>query len=316
MRRVLIKVDLPEEYVNKLRKDHPGFEFTVCTDNEEFPGYLKDAEVLVVFFRCSKETVDMAPNLKWIQGLSAGVDKMPLEEIERRGIILTNGRGVHKIHMAEYAIAAMIYLARNFHMMFRNQLEHKWDKSVPQDEIYGSTLGILGLGSIGMEISKRASLFGMHVIGVKSSPKPVEYVEKVYGADQMDEVFKQSDYIINLLPSTNETNKIIDKHYFNLMKETACLINMGRGTTVNEPDLIEALKHKKFRAMVTDVFYEEPLPQDSPLWDLDNVILTPHICGESPKYMNRVMEIIEHNFNVYDSGKGTMINLVDPARGY
>lgn len=144
----------------------------------------------------------------------------------------------------------------------------------------------------------------------------MEYVEKVYSPDEMDEVFKASDYIINLMPSTPETHKAIDKRYFELMKKSACFINIGRGTTVNEEDLIEALKNKKFRAMVTDVYYEEPLPEDSPLWDLENVIMTPHVCGKSPKYLERAIDIIEHNMEVFVTGKGTMTNLVDPDRGY
>lgn len=155
MPRVLIKVDFPEHLINRLREKFPQFDFTVCTDDEKLPEYLGDTEILMVFFRTTKEVLDMAPNLKWIQGLSAGVERLPLEEIKRRGIILTNGRGVHKIYMAEYAIAAMINLARNFHIMFRNQLKHKWDGSVAQDEIYGSTVGILGLGSIGVEVAKK-----------------------------------------------------------------------------------------------------------------------------------------------------------------
>jgi len=221
--------------------------------------------------------------------------------------------------MSEYAIAAMINLARNFHMMFKNQMNHKWDKSVPQGEIYGSTLGIIGLGSIGMEIAKRAYFFGMRVLGVKSSPETfeyVDYVDKVYSMSDMDQVFKESDYVINLLPYTKETHKIINKDYFNIMKDTACFINIGRGKTVNEEDLIEALKSRKIRAMVSDVYYEEPLPEDSPLWDLDNVILTPHNCGESAKYLDRAMDIVEHNIRAFFYKEGSMINVVNLEKGY
>jgi phosphoglycerate dehydrogenase-like enzyme len=217
--------------------------------------------------------------------------------------------------MSEYAIWAMISLARNTHILMRNQIGGKWDKKVFQGEINGSTVGILGLGSIGQEIARKASLLGMHVIGVKSNPQDVDYVDKVYGEEGMAEVFKESDYVINLLPSTKKTEKIVDMRYFSLMKEKACFINMGRGTTVNENDLIRALQEKKFRAMVSDVFENEPLSEDSPLWKMDNVILTPHICGPSPKYNERSMEIIEHNLKAYLSG-GDMINIVDPAKGY
>ena len=218
--------------------------------------------------------------------------------------------------MAEFAIASMINLARSFHIMFRNQMHRRWDRSVPQGEINGSVLGIIGLGDIGREIAKKASSLGMRVIGVKRSPEPLEFVEEVYGQQEMAEVFKKSDYVINLLPYTTATEKMIDKNCLELMKDSACFINMGRGKTVNEPDLIGALRNGKIRAMLSDVYFEEPLPVDSPLWDLENVILTPHICGKSPKYMERAMKIIEHNLDVYLRRKGKMVNVVDAELGY
>jgi phosphoglycerate dehydrogenase-like enzyme len=187
---------------------------------------------------------------------------------------------------------------------------------VSQEEIHGATVGIIGLGAIGAEIAKKAAFMGMRVIGVKRTSGPVDRVEEVHAPDDMAAVFRRSDYIINLLPYTQETEMLIDQRFFDQMKPTACFINIGRGRTVNEGDLIEALRNKQIRAMVSDVYYTEPLPPESPLWDLDNVILTPHICGVSPQYMARAMQIIAHNLNVYLSGQGEMINLVDMQAGY
>ena len=220
--------------------------------------------------------------------LRVGLDGVPLTEIFKRGIILTNAHGIHKNMMAEYAIAAMINLSRNWHLVFKNQLKARWDRSVPQGEINGAIVGILGLGSIGKEIAKRAKFFGMKVLGTKSNPQPVADVDEVYGSEQMAEVFKQSDYIINLLPLTTETRGLIGQKYFKLMKPTASFINIGRGATVNEADLIKALKEKQFYTAVLDVFEEEPLPSDHPLWKLENVILTPHFSGSSSKYLDKV----------------------------
>jgi phosphoglycerate dehydrogenase-like enzyme len=315
VKKVIFHHSFPEDLVDKLRSKYPGYEFVTCLDKDGVFQYLKDAEVLISF-RCTHEMLDASPNLKWIQAISAGVDSLPLDEIKRRGIILTNGRGIHKIHMSEYAIAVMISLSRNMHILMRNQLNSLWNHSVPQGEIYGKTLGILGLGSIGREIAKKASLFGMKVTGIKNNPEPVEYVDEVCSSDNMDMVFRQSDYIINLLPSTPETHRIIDDKYFSLMKKDACFINMGRGKTVNEEDLIKALQARKFRAMASDVYYEEPLDKNSPLWGLDNVILTPHICGESEKYEERAFEIVKHNMESYVSKSGQMMNLIDLEIGY
>jgi phosphoglycerate dehydrogenase-like enzyme len=316
MTRVLINFELPDPYFHQLQQNYPQLDWVLCTDSEKLPSLLKETEILLTFLQCDRKMIDAAPQLKWIQAISAGVDYMDLDEIRRRGIVLTNGRGIHKIHMAEYAVAAMINLARGFHLMFLNQLQKKWERSVSQEEIHGATVGIIGLGAIGAEIAKKAAFMGMRVIGVKRTSGPVDHVEEVHAPDDMAAVFRRSDYIINLLPYTQETEMLIDQRFFDQMKPTACFINIGRGRTVNEGDLIEALRNKQIRAMVSDVYYTEPLPPESPLWDLDNVILTPHICGVSPQYMARAMQIIAHNLNVYLSGQGEMINLVNMQAGY
>lgn len=315
MRNLFIYLDLNKQYIEKLREEFPDVNIAVSLEKENLAKYLKDAEG-VITFNFTKEMLDMAPNLKWLQVISAGVDSLPLEEIFARNIILTNGRGVHKIHMGEYAIGAMISMARNFPTLYANQRESNWDRKVPQGEIYGQTLGILGLGSIGEQVAMLASVFGMKILGVQKNPKPVQHVDEVYGMDQLEQVFRESDYIINLLPATEETHKLIDKKLFTLMKESAVLINMGRGTTMNEDDLLEILKARKIRAYFSDVFYHEPLPKESEFWSLDNCIITPHICGASPNYNDRAMEIATHNLKVLHSGNGEMINVVTKEKGY
>ncbi|MBN2398232.1 MAG: D-2-hydroxyacid dehydrogenase, partial [Deltaproteobacteria bacterium] len=274
MKKILVDFDPGEGRLEQLQRDCGGCDVVLCTDRVLFAEQLRDAEVLITFLHpIPAGMIEAAPRLKWIQALTAGVDMLPLDTLRERGIIITSGQGIHKIYMAEYAIAMMINLARNLHLIFRNQMEGRWDRSAPQGEIYGCTLGILGLGSIGREIAKRASCFGMRVIGVKRAPRPVEGVEQVHGFDGLKEVFGQSDYVINLLPDTAETRGVIDRECFASMKKTACFINMGRGAAVNEPDLAEALEKKSIRGAVSDVFSVEPLPEDSPLWSLDNIIL-------------------------------------------
>ena len=209
--------------------------------------------------------IDMAPLLKWVQSIRAGIDDLPLEKMKDMGIILTSGKGIHRVHMAEYAIAAMIMMARNFPAIIRNRQQKKWDRSPAQDQIEGATVGILGLGAIGREIAKKANLMGMKVIGTKQTAEKIQYVDRVYTSLEMEEIFRQSEYVINLLPHTPETEKIVDRRYFDLMKKTSCFINMGRGKTVNEEDLVEALETGRLRAFFSDVFYTEHLPEVSPL---------------------------------------------------
>lgn len=317
LRRVLANVELPEHLLYRLQSKYPELTFTVVQkDAQELYHYLADAEVLLSF-QCNKAMVDGAAKLKWIQLLRAGLDGAPLQDIFKRGIILTSARGIHKYIMAEYAIAALINLSRNWHLVYKNQLAGKWDRSVPQGEINGATLGILGLGDIGKEIARKAKVFGMKVLAVKNRVEPVEGVDKIYGPIQMAEIFKESDYIINLLPLTSETEGLIDRKYFSLMKPTACFLNLGRGATVKEKDLVAALQAKQFHAAVLDVFAQEPLPADHPFWQLDNVILTPHFSGSSSRYIEKVFDIIDHNLACYLANEAEkMQNLVQSERGY
>lgn len=317
MDKLVVYFRPPEEFITHLRNISNNFRINTCVNRDELESHISETEVLITLFdRPDAKMIRRASKLKWIQALTAGVDFLPLHEIKKQDIILTNGRGIHKIHIAEYAIAAMINLARNFHLMFNNQLKGKWDRTVAQDEIHGNIAGILGLGSIGQEIARKASMLGMQVIGAKYNPYPLEWVDHVYGPAEIAEIFKQSDYVINLLPETPKTKDLIDKKLFALMKNSACFINLGRGSTVNQSDLIDALQTKMIRALVSDVYEKEPLPEDSPLWELENVILTPHIAGVSPKYFERALDIIRHNLHVYTSRSGEMMNVVDLSKGY
>ncbi len=314
MAKVLIYHKIEERHMDYLKNEFGDFNFITSTDREEMEKEIEDSDILITF-KLDKETLDKAKRIKWVQALSAGIETYPLEEIKKRGIILTNGRGIHKIHMAEYAICIMIMLARNMHTMMRNKNDGKWERKISQGEIYGATLGIIGLGSIGMEIAKKSKFMGMKVLGVKRDLIESEYVDKVYPPEEMAEVFKESDYIINLLPSVKSTSELIDKKYFEVMKKDACFINMGRGSTVNEDDMADALKNGRIKAMASDVFKTEPLPEDSPLWEIDDMIITPHICGESNKYFDRAIHIIENNIKAF-KGEGKYINLVNFEKGY
>jgi phosphoglycerate dehydrogenase-like enzyme len=316
VKKVLIDFDFPEEYQRQLKAKYNELEWAHCLDRKSILEHAKDTHILISFLPYHAEIIDAAPELEWIQTLTAGVDYMDLDKIDQRSILLTCGRGIHKIHMTEFAIAAMINLARGLHFMFRNQIRHKWDRTVTQGEIHGATLGIIGLGDIGREIAKKASFMGMRVIGVKRKPETVANVEHVYDPENMAVVFKESDYVINLLPYSPVTKNLIDSNCFQFMKAGACFINIGRGRTVNEADLIEALQTGKIRAMVSDVFFDEPLGEENPLWSMENVIITPHICGVSIHYMQKAMHIIKHNLNAYVRGKGELINIVDLKSGY
>ena len=316
MKKVFINYSFREQgkEILALAREFSDVEFEVFTNKNDFFNRLSEAEIIIgTYF--NEKMLGIASQLKWFQSLNSGVDGYPLKEMEKRKIVLTSGRGIHTINIPEYVICVLIMLARNFTVMVKNQNNKKW-VVIEQNEIFGTTLGILGLGAIGSELAQKANLMGMKVIALKRTYEKKAYVEELYTPDKMDEIFKKSDYIVNLLPYSPETDKIINKKYFNLMKPTASFINVGRGKTVDEEDLIEALRTKKIKGLVSDVFYNEPLPETSPLWEMENVFITPHVAGQSIKYIEKALGIIRHNLEVYLSGKGEYLNRIDYKKGY
>lgn len=298
-----------------LPKDFPEINFEFTNTEEELVEKIPNADALLTM-KLKDKHLELAPKLEWIQGLMAGVDYLPLDTIEKRGIILTTGRGIHKSHMTEYALSMMILDARSLDQLIIKQKNKEWDPNFKQDEIKGKTLGIIGLGSIGQELARKASFMGMDVIGVKRSYSPVPHVRKIYTNDEVGEVFKNSDYIVNLLPFTPETEKFVNKDLMSMMKPSACMLNLGRGSTVDEEALYDALKNKVFRKYISDVFETEPLPKESPLWDLDNIVITPHICGPNINYMDKAYDIVKENIEKYKKDKNSMINQYSFKRGY
>jgi phosphoglycerate dehydrogenase-like enzyme len=307
---------VPDDVFEEMQAEFPEVSMDRRTTRQSLQEVLPQAEVLVTF-KCDQSMLDQAPALKWVQALSTGVDTLPVQDLQDRGVMLTSTTGMHAGHMSELAIMAMLMLARNMHQVLRNQGLKVWDRDVAQDEIAGKTVGILGLGSIGREVARKASCLGMQVVGVKKHPEPVDNVSRLYALDGLDEVFAHSDYIINLLPLTEETRECIGASQFGAMPAGGCFVNLGRGGSVDEKALIQALERGTVRAAVCDVFSQEPLPADSPLWGVDNLIVMPHIGGQNPNYMRKAAPIIRHNLRAYLDGRlEQMQNVYRPDRGY
>ncbi len=299
-------------YFTKLTDE---IEIHYVESEEELLGELPTATGLITI-PFTEKMLEMGENLEWVQCLRAGVDKYPIEKMNERNLILTNAKGIHRVHMAEYAVGMMIAKQRNFFVMHRNQLKREWIRNIPQDEINGKTVAILGLGAIGREVAKKASLMGMRVIGVKRSPEKVSYVDTLYSDVDMLRAFSEADFVINLLPYIPQTEKLIGTEHFRAMKMGATFMNIGRGKTVDEEALIQKLTEEHI-SFIGDVFFEEPLPEDSPLWHLENVIMTPHICGESVNYLEKCLEVIGVNLPLFIKGHyEEMINQIDLNVGY
>lgn len=290
-------------------------EVVFTDEKEEIKREIADAEAFVTWWSTFDPAyVSFAHELKWVQTLTAGVDNFLIPEIIDRKMILTSAKGIHGIPMSEHMFGMLLGYTRGLYQLREGQKEKSWDK--PRvEELYGKTLVILGLGNIGRELAKRAKAFGMQVIGVKRTPEKEEHVDQVYGPEQLLTALGQGDVVVSILPYTPETYHWISDAQFAAMQSDAIFMSFGRGDVVDEAAMIRALQNKQIRAAILDVFEHEPLSQDSPLWEMENVYISPHMSALSNHYMERAMEIIGENLRAYLTGK-PMRNVVDFAKGY
>lgn len=218
------------------------------------------------------------PKLRWVQTVTAGVESWIGAPGLRDDVALCNARGSHRHSMSENILGALFHLTKPYMAIALDQKQSHWHKR-QSPLLAGQTLGILGLGAIGQELAQKATALEMRVIGTKRSPEPVEGVEEVYGSDETDDVLRQSDFVVMLMPATAETDDFINAARLKLMKPTAWLINFARGSQIVDADLIAAVKSKTIAGAVLDVFREEPLPQSHPFWTTENILVLPHIGG-------------------------------------
>jgi phosphoglycerate dehydrogenase-like enzyme len=316
MRNILLFTKLNDNYIKEIKEQMEGYDVLYVQNEEEAEKYVKDTEIIISFdFEFYSNIVDKASNLKWIHLLSAGADTLPFEKLKEMKVIVTNSRDVHKYQISQQVIGYMLMFERSLNTFLRNQIKKVWDRSVRVSELTGKTALIIGVGSIGEEIARLLREFGMKVYGIRSSGKPSLYVEKMYTSIEDCDVLSLADYVISILPLTKDTYHSIGENVFNRMKNSSYFINVGRGKVVDERALINALKNKVIKGAALDVFEEEPLREDSPLWDMENVIITPHIAGVTPLYMQRAMEILRENLDAYKEGR-TLRNIVNLDKGY
>lgn len=291
------------------------FEFFKRMNNAENSFW--EAEVFITYGEdLTDEHIKNTDKLKWIMVMSAGLEKMPLAACQKKGILVTNARGVHKIPMAEYTLGVMLQHVKQARTLWHREEEEKWDRRVPIGELYGSTVLILGVGAIGGEVARLAKAFRMKTLGVNSSGKSVDNVDELYRMKDVSQIISKADFVVSVLPSTAETKNFFTYEHFQLMKETAVFINIGRGDLINSEVLVEALEKKEIAHAYLDVFEKEPLPQGHPFWKMDNVTVTPHISSITKKYLPRSFEIFEQNLHTYIKKGNQYINEINLKRGY
>ncbi|MEK5444151.1 D-2-hydroxyacid dehydrogenase [Fredinandcohnia sp. FSL W7-1320] len=308
-----------EEVTEKMKKAFPDEEFIYCEDIEEALPELHKADILLTYGEdLNSEHIEMAKNLKWIMVISAGLELMPFKAIKEKGLLVTNVRGIHKIPMSEYTLSMMLHVTKKNKKIVEQQKDKSWDRltNFPVGELHGKTLGILGVGAIGGEIARLAKAFHMKVIGLNRSGNKHEFVDEMVQYDGLNYVCENVDYLVSVLPSTDETKYIFTDSHFDLMKKDAVFINIGRGDLVKDEVILRAVQSNKISHAVLDVFEEEPLPSNHPFWTLENVTVTPHISSKSKFYQPRSFDIFEQNLHIFKQGGSEFINKIDLDRGY
>lgn len=237
--------------------------------------------------------IEQFTSLKYIQLTSAGFDRVPMDYVEQYGIEIHNARGVYSIPMAEFAFCGVLQLYNQSRYFHENQKTHKWEKHRNLLELYGKNVCIVGCGSVGTECAKRFKAFGCKLTGVDLVPRKDEYYEKIVSLSELDTELTKADVIILTLPLTDKTKHLMNEVRFSVLKDSAVIVNIARGAVVDTAAMIEVLP--KIGGAVLDVFEEEPLRESSPLWDMDNVIITPHNSFVSDGNHARMLDVIMNN---------------------
>jgi len=306
------------EYVDQLRQ---YAKLIVGNNVEAFAEAAPEATVMLNWSaprELNRSVFLMAPRLAWIHSRNAGLDSFLFSELVDSPVTLTNGSGVFSAPLGEFALAAMLYFAKDFPRMRRNQAAAKWE---PFDllRLAGQTVGIVGYGDIGREVASRAHAMGMRVFALKRHPPPLERdlgpVEKIYPSSQLREMIAVCDYVVVAAPLTAETHHMISEAEFAAMEPAAVIINVGRGPVIDEAAMVRALAEGRIKGAGLDVFEYEPLPAESPLYKMENVLVSPHCADNTPDWLDNAMKFFIAQFERFRNGE-PLQNIVDKKLGY
>lgn len=311
--KILITHRASDKHLAAIQQVVPNAQVVVARNKAEVAAHMPTAHV-IWGSNFLAELLPQCPNLAFIQVSSAGVDRLLQPELLAHPVQLINARGIHGTTIAEHVFLLMLALARQLPSMLQAQNKREWIKVTPL-VLANKTLGIIGYGSIGQAIGQRAKAFGMHVLATRHKPVSDKWADEVWGNDKLHELLPLCDYIVLATPLTPETKHLIGEPELALCKPSAILINIARGPVVDEQALIHALEHGTISAAGLDVFDKEPLALDNPLWNMPQVIVTPHMAGHMPDYDDNVIAIFLENLRRYQA-KQPLINVVDKKAGY
>jgi len=318
---ILVLADPAEPQLAMLQMQLAGAKTVAGNSAEAFEHAAADASVLfnwsgsIALFR---KVFGMCPNLRWVHSRSVGLERTLFPELMESPVPLTNGSGVFSASLGEFTLAAILYFAKDFRRMIRNQQARVWE-AFDVMSISGQTVGIIGYGDIGRAAAARVWPMGMRVLAVKRNVSPLTgadpMVEQIYRPEQRVGMISRCDYVVVAAPLTSETQGMIGEQEFAAMKPTAVVINVGRGPVIDEAALISALSNGRIRGAALDVFDHEPLPQGHPFYKLENVLLSPHCADHTPDWLDNAMRFFIAQFERFREGE-PLLNVVDKELGY
>ena len=312
---VVVTEGFTQEHLNKIQAVSEEMEIVVTQSAEETRAEMGDTEV--VFGDFTREMFDAAGELKWVQSIGSGIDGVLFDEFVESDVILTSAKGTVGTHLADHAWALLLALTRGIHTALR---EKTWEVRMPirarSWELAGMTLGVFGLGGTGVEVARRAQGFGMRTLALDTEDvKKPSFVEEVWPPGRFYNLLEESDVVVICLPLTDETHAIFDRKAFSHMRDHALLINVTRGDIIDGPSLLEALESGEIGGAGLDTSPGEPLEDDHPLWNMENVVVTPHTAGGSPVRVARIVDVFCDNLRRYLDGR-QLTGVIDKRKGY
>jgi len=310
--RMVFRRGLRPKYMDQVRR--LGVDTVLAESDDDALAVIASADAY--YGGITPALLEAARKLRWIQATSAGLDGFFFPALSESDVVVTNIRGVFSDVIADHVFSMVLAFARGLHHYVRHQASGKWQRGAPVVHMAGTTLGVVGLGGIGLAVAARGSAFGMRVLGADPAPKDTPgYVERIYEPAGLREMVCDSDFVVITVPHTPETDRLFDDGMIDAMKETAVLINVGRGKVVDLEALTEALGAGRLGGAGLDVFESEPLPAGHPLWEMENVVITPHVAGLSPEVPDRGKRLVVENVRRFCAGE-PLLNVVDKKKGY
>ena len=302
----------PDAYLDRLSQAFPGLRVRAASSWEAAPADIGGTEILVTHGHgLSADLLARMPKLAWIQCLFSGVDHLAAVRAARPDLLITSCSGIHGPQMAEAALLHMLALSRRLALGARDRAAHVWPQHASVTALERKTVVIVGTGASGTRLARLCAALDMTVYAVSRSARVIEGVTRVYPRERLVEAARRADYLVLVLPFEAETAGIVGRDVFAAMKPASFVVNLARGGVVDEDALIEALRSGQIAGAGLDVFGAEPLPPESPLWEMDNVFLTPHIAGRSDLYNEHALDVVVPNLRHYLDGElGQLTNVI------